>query len=87
MLSVNRVGHCKLVIHVILDKGIETASVDIGLKHDLAICNLFGIDFHQSDMLAVNWRVKEVELSVVNNKVRARLAIFNQNRLFSCSVD
>lgn len=86
MLSCHRVGHCKLAAAVILNERIEAARVHLRLKYDFTVRNIIGIDTEDSDMLAVDRRMEEIQPAVILDEIRARLTVRHNDRLFPAAV-
>ena len=61
MLSCNRVGHGKRRVIIILYKRIEAAGVHLCLYDDFTFRQILRIDSDDSDMLAVNRGMEQVQ--------------------------
>ena len=58
MLTVNCVRHTKFSVIVILDKWIETAGVHFRLQKYPRVGQIFGVHFHNADVLPIDGRVE-----------------------------
>ena len=65
MFSVYRVRHCQFIVFIVLNKRIKAAGVHFRLQNHFTVRNISGIDFFNAYMSAVNVRVKQAEISVV----------------------
>lgn len=74
MLTVYRIGHAQLAVTIVLDEGIETAPLHIGLEHHFALSQIVGVDFENADMLTVCGGIKQEKASIIIDEVGARLA-------------
>ena len=77
MLSADGVRHSKLSVRIILNEGVEAAGAHFGLQYHLAVGKVFGVYFYDPDMRAVDWRVEQVQIAAVKDKIPSRLAIFD----------
>ena len=73
VLSCHGVGHCKLVLEVILNKRVEAARVHLCLQYDLAFSYILDIYFHNSDMLAVDRRMEKIQGKIGRASCRERV--------------
>lgn len=65
MLTVYRIGHAQLAVTIVLDEGIETAPLHIGLEHHFALSQIVGVDFENADMLTVCGGIKQEKASII----------------------
>ena len=82
MFPIHRIGHTKRAVFVILNERVEAARPHICLKKHFAAGNVVGVDFQDSDMLPINWRVEKIQIAVKHDKVGSGLGILNQHGRF-----
>lgn len=80
MLTVYGIRHTQLAVAVILNEGIETASVHIRLKNYLGLSNIICIYFKYSDVFSVGRGIEQIKVIPVVNKVGAGLTVAYKNR-------
>ena len=85
MLSCNRVGHGKRRVIIILYKRIEATGVHLCLYDDFTSRQILRIDSDDSDMLAVNRGMEQVQWASKKNEVTAGLAVTDENRCCPCT--
>ena len=69
MLAGNGVGHGKLSIPVVLDKGIEAAAVHLCLQDDPGVGNILGVYLQNADMLPVRGCVEQEKSALIEDEV------------------